>query len=695
MQPGEVVVARLARGASLVRFVEQAQSRVTVALGRNREARLPHDRILLWTGTVAASHEELEELRLKCEDLASDIDLSELWEVAGDEAAPVSLDSLAELYWGSAPDAAHRAALTLHLERGSDYFVHGKDGYTTRPRASLEEIQARRRREAESEQAAASLMQSLSKESLPEQMTRPQEDLLQHLRDYAIHGEDSARSSTARGLVQTVSEATKDLQRQCFEMLAASGVFSPDEPLELHRAGIREKFPKDAVAESDSIELEGLLADPVRRDLTALAAITIDDVEAEDRDDALSLEVEEADPDSSSGGFRIGIHIADGGSLIPQGGAIDREADRRMASLYLPERTIGMLPPGFSRRVGSLEPGENRVSVSLLVHVTLSGEVSEWEVTPSVARSQAALTYEDADRAIEDESSPWHRMLSHLNRAARALRHRREAAGAVNIEQGEMAIKVEPSGEVQVRVLQRTAPARQMVAELMILTNSLLAEFCRRERLPAVYRTQAASNLSDVTGTEVPKGPVPPAPAPSESGAEGALRRYLITRRLLPAEVDIIPARHHGLGVPAYIQGTSPLRRYPDLVMQRQISYFLTSGKPFYPSDAIESVVQRAEVQLREVARLEEERKRYWFLKYLQQSRLEGTQSENGPELFHAVVLENEPRRKALLELAKFPFRTRAELPRAYMPGDTATLKLQGVDLWRRAGYFVHVPSVE
>ena len=134
-----------------------------------------------------------------------------------------------------------------------------------------------------------------------------------------------------------------------------------------------------------------------------------------------------------------------------------------------------------------------------------------------------------------------------------------------------------------------------------------------------------------------------------------------------------------------------PLRRYPDLVMQRQISHFLSAGKPFYPTESVASVLQRAEVQLRELSRLEEERKRYWFLKYLQQSRLEGPDTPEDSALFPAVVLENEPRRKALLVLADFPFRVRAELPHTCTPGDTVTLRLHGVDLWRRLGDFVHV----
>ena len=145
------------------------------------------------------------------------------------------------------------------------------------------------------------------------------------------------------------------------------------------------------------------------------------------------------------------------------------------------------------------------------------------------------------------------------------------------------------------------------------------------------------------------------------------------------------PTPHVGLGVDAYIQATSPLRRYPDLVMQRQISHFLTVGEPVYSADDISLVAKRAEVQLRDLSRIEEARRRYWFLKYLMLTRLD---APDEADLFTAYALENEPRRLAALDLDDYPFRVRADLPNSIEPGTTVTLKLTGVDLWRRHAYF-------
>ena len=685
MRVGELIVARLKAGPTVVRCQAPPASAsggragvevVRVSVGRNREARLPADRVILATGVVA-SGEEVEELRRRWEALAADVDLAEVWEVARDDGQEMGLEDLAELYWGSSYDVAQKVALLLYLERGPLYFVADRGAYTARSLEEVQEIQARRRREVENAEAASSLMEGLSQGALPPDPTRQQSTLLEHLRLYAIHGEDYTRSAVARDLLGKVPGSTRELQRLCFDLLVESGVFAPDEPLELERAGIAEEFSLDALDEAAAVDVVAVLGQPGRRDLTSLSAVTIDDAGTEDRDDAVSVEVEESG-EGVERVYRVGVHIADAGALVPVDSALDREADRRMATLYLPERKVSMLPPEVSSGKGSLAPGERRAALSLLARVTESGEVLDWEVVPSVVRSAGSLSYEEGEGAIEDSGHSWHGVLAPLYRISQSLQRKREVAGAVVLDRPEMSIRPVPSGDVEVRVVSRSSPARLMVTEMMVLCNSLLAEFCRREDIPAAYRSQPAPDFGDVV----------------EETVEGPLRWYLLMRRLLPADLDISPRPHGGLGVSAYIQATSPLRRYPDLVMQRQISHYLATDRPLYSRDEISSVAQRAEEQLRELGRLEEVRRRYWFLKFLRQ-RLARGEDGDGPTPFEAVVLENQPRRPALLELADYPFRVRTDLPPSSAPGDTVTLRLHGVDLWSRVGHFVHERSAQ
>ncbi len=665
MKSGAVVVALLSKGASVVQYRSTEKSRAVVAVGRNKDARIPVDRVVLATDYVPGGHDELEEFRRNCEAIAASIDLSEVWDVVKDEEAPAAPDDLAELYWTDSPDEGQRVAMALHVDLYSDHFVRKDNGYAPRTAEAIEEIQTRRRREADYASDADALMQSLAEGNLPEPLTTGQESQLRHLREYAVHGDDYARGHAARELLGRAVTGSRDLQRTCFAMLVAADVFSQDEPLEVIRADVPVALPADAVSEAEAVADDPpRIVDAV--DLTGLHAFTIDDPGTQERDDALSFDTEADGPP-----YQLGVHIAYAGMLVPRSGAMDMEADRRMATLYLPERRIDMLPPAFSRGVGSLDPDETRHALSLTVALSAEGEPVDWELKPSTLRSEAALSYDEVSEAVSDELHPRHAALSGLERAAKALRNGREEAGAISLDQPEMTIRVDHEG-VHVRVAQRDSPGRQLVAEMAILYNVLVAEFCKSEGIPAVYRVQAPPDLSGVAD-----GPEP-------------LRRYQIARRLFPADLDLDPGPHGGLGVTAYLQATSPLRRYPDLVMQRQVAHYMSTGEHFYSREEIASVMQRAEVQLRELSRLEDTRRRYWFLRFLESSVLGAAESDDANRRFEAVVLENEPHRRALLELGKYPFRLRAEVPRQIEPGERVTLELQDVDLWRRLAHFVH-----
>ena len=411
---------------------------------------------------------------------------------------------------------------------------------------------------------------------------------------------------------------------------------------------------------------------------------TIDDADTQDRDDALSLERLET-TDGTPETYRLGIHITDAGALIPQGSVLDEEADRRMASLYTPDRKIPMLPTAVSHDKGSLEAGKRRAALSLLADINADGEIVGFEVKPSVIVSDAALSYDEANTAISTGDHSHHDMLASLHTLTAALKRKREVAGAVGIDRAELFIKVVSPDDVDVKVVQRNSQAREMVAECMVLCNSLLASFCAERDIPASYRSQTAPDLSDL-GSGLP---------PSvEIGEDGPLRQYLMMRRFAPADTRTAPAPHGGLGVPAYIQATSPLRRYPDMVMQRQITHFLSTGEPLYSVEDITSVAGRADMQLRAMGKLEDERRRYWLLKFFK-LRMEKAPDDEEIASFQAIVLENQPRRSAMLELTDYPFRVRARLPDAILPGESVVLRLHSVDLWEKRANFFHAPHIK
>ena len=677
MKPGELVAARMSGGITIVRVVGVDAARVRVALRRKKEARLPADRVVLSTQLFAEGDEQVADFRRQSEDIASEVDIAELWEVVSDEQVAYSFDDLAELYWGADASPAQQVALLLCLDRDSLYFEDGKAGYTPRSPTAVEETLARRKRQAQQAAEADDLVAWLEKGKLPPSLSPHQQMLTDSMRDYAAFGDDYTRSALVKGLLNKMERKAGNLQRLAFDLLVSCGQFAPDEPLELVRDDIAESFSEDALAAAETVNQAELLDDGNRLDLTALPTITIDDADTQDRDDALSLERIEGE---GEGTYRLGIHITDAGALIPQGSVLDKVADLRMASLYIPDRKIPMLPTAVSHDKGSLEVGERRAALSLLADINADGEILRFEVKPSVIASDAALSYDEANTAISVSSHAHHDMLASLHALTEALKRRREAAGAVGIDRAELLITVVSSDDVQVRVVERNSLAREMVAECMVLCNSLLASFCSERDIPASYRSQTAPDLSDLGAGLTPGVDI----------GDGPLRQYLMMRRFAPAQSGTTAAPHGGLGVPAYIQATSPLRRYPDMVMQRQITHYLGTGESLYSVEDITSVAGRADVQLRAMGKLEDQRRRYWLLKFFK-LRMERSPEDDAATLFKAVVLENQPRRSAMLELADYPFRVRARLPDATLPGDTVTLRLHSVDLWEKRASFIHV----
>lgn len=595
----------------------------------------------------------------ECEALAPDLDLREVWQVVQGEVPWLSLADLGELAWGEAPDGRHAGALLLALHAGPVSYFSVQDG-TLVPRAP-DDVEAQLLRQERARQVAGEeegfLRWLEGTGEVPDWSPRLR-DWLEAVRQYAIHGDSSPAARRARRLLRQVQPDVSDRQRVAFAALVRLGVLHEDEPLGLHRIGVPLSFPQDVLDEAERLAACALSAEG-RRDLASLEVFTIDEVTTADMDDALSVQ-------AAGDGYEIGIHITDAAWLVPPGSVVDQEARRRVASLYLPERVIPMLPPSLSSGAGSLAPGVRRATLSLFVQVDAEGRVAGWEATPSVVESRARLSYEEADAALTDPDHPLSESLRALQRVASGWREERLANGALEMDRPEVKVAVDDEGRVEVSVVEQPTASRRLVAEFMILANRLLGEFCRDRGIPAVYRTQDPVSMEGIAETSV----VP-------------VRQYQILRRVRAAAVSGAPGPHALLGLPVYAQATSPIRRYTDLVVQRQVSHFLRHGAPLYDGGEVEEIVHQAREQLRDLARAEGDRRQHWLLKYLM-ARI--------GETYPAVVLEIRDRH-ALLELERLMLRTTVYLGPAAAVGDTVPLRLQDVDLWRRLAFFTYEPD--
>ena len=652
---GQVLLFRRHGEHVLGRVLSSRPAYLEVDVGEKAPLRINAQQVVATTGSQVLP-EEFASWRDQSSGLVQEEQLQEVWEVVQGDVPHLTLDQVAELVWETPAGAIERAALLLCLHKSALYFA--AQGKVWVPR-SMDEVEDRlrqreHRRTAEIERNAFLCWLTGGEEIAP--WSSRQEEWLEHLREFAVHGDAYDGSRTVRQLLREVQTQSTDRQRLAFDLLVQRGVYSQDEPLGLHRRGVALEFPSEVVGEADALPFPD--GGQGRRDLTALPVFTVDEATTLDIDDGLSLEPREE-------GYLLGIHISDASDLVAPGSALDVEAYRRMASLYTPDRTIPMLPQRLSEEMGSLTPEQPRLALSLLVSLSQDYRVLGWEVVPSVVRSRARLTYEEVDEALEGRESPEAATLRTLHGVARTLRQQRLQDGAVEFRRPELKVWVEANGDIGVKV-EGPTPARRLVAEFMVLANRLLAEFCRERSIPAVFRHQPRVSLEDL-------------PEANET-----VWTYLALRRMRPGELSVDPKPHGTLGLQAYLQATSPLRRYPDMVLQRQIVQYLRQGAPLYDRETLASLLYPAEMRLRELARAEDERTRYWFLKHLRErtgSELEGT------------VLDRRGHH-ALVELAAFPYRTSLYLVHPLEPGEAVSMRLEGVDLWRMEAKLVHLPSM-
>ena len=313
----------------------------------------------------------------------------------------------------------------------------------------------------------------------------------------------------------------------------------------------------------------------------ALFSLSVDDEETVEIDDALSCL---ATPD---GGLRVLIHIALVADWVPKGGAMDREAALRGATVYLPEATVRMLPDQISCERASLIAGQQRSVLTTDVHLDADGKVIDYQLYPATIAVNSRLTYTEADELIAhpDSEHPAARTMELLHSMSQRLREWRRRAGAVLIRRRESKIRVRDEA-IAIEVIDSDSPSRLTVAEYMVLSNHLAAQFCAANTIPIIYRVQPSSG-GDLAGQH--------------------------------PRLSLFPAWHAGIGLEFYAQLSSPIRRYADLVLQRQILGFLVkSREPLYQTDELLTVLANAESADSEAKDLERRSKRYWALRYLE-----------------------------------------------------------------------------
>lgn len=562
-----------------------------------REVKLPQARVLHRNkGTETVGNREaaqalLQEVNGRRRELAAEVNLEDLWELASAETADsYSPEFLAGLCFGEDADD-DRVAAFLRAVFEDRFFFKYRDGriqvHSPEVVAQLRELAERARAEEIFEADCQALIEGLRQGQLPaggELADR----CLKLLADHYLFGNEAPEAALAR---EVVKKSGVRGEEEIYQLLVRAGYWQPHENIGLLRYEVPVEFDEEALAEAAECrepELAELLAEGYR-DLTDLPLLTIDGETTRDFDDALHLE-------KKGENFLVGIHIADVSRYVKPGTYLFEEARTRATSLYFPDRAVPMLPRGVSEGVCSLILDRVRPVTSVLVLLSPEGEVLEYSLRRAAVRVKRQLSYEESNRILAEDDE-----LRELESLAGLLRERRIAGGALLMPIPDVLIDIDSQDRVSVRLADGDSGSRALVAEMMVLANSLIAGFVADREVPGLFRGQKEPHRRLFQGFQ-----------------RDLYLNFRQRRFLQPAVITTRAQPHSCVGTMQYSTMTSPIRRFFDLVMQHQVSSMLQGKGARFQEHELEgfaSEIVRLQSRAGLVRRL---RHRYWLLRYLE-----------------------------------------------------------------------------
>ncbi|XP_074583515.1 ribonuclease II, chloroplastic/mitochondrial [Curcuma longa] len=565
-------------------------------------------------GAEDFDHATISDFIQKAQDLLDPSILECAWAELLENKKSVTAEELAEMIYGSRESLESYCAHLL-LSRDNVYFsvVDNRDYCSVyEPRASVQVVELSRRKlakqssEKELEEfvhllMSAKAMLPCSKPSKSSWMVEDKvKRKIQCLEAYALDMLESDEQRKSAGNILKAMGLTKT-SSAAINLLIDIGYFPVHVNLDLLKLRIKTDYGDEVLLASENLLMGSDDPDGSnRKDLTSLKVYAIDVDDADELDDALSAT---RLPD---GKIKVWIHVADPACLVAPRSIIDREAIRRGTSIFLPTATYPMFPEKLAMEGMSLQQGKICKTVSVSVTLREDGSIADFAIENSIIRPTYMLTYESATELLhlnlEEEAE-----LRILSEAALHRFQWRRSQGAIDTATIDTRIKVanpdDPEPAITLYVEDQSSPAMRLVSEMMILCGEIIATFGSINNIPLPYRGQPQSNISATAFSHLPEGPA---------------RTAAYLKIMRAAEMDYRkPIRHGLLGIPGYVQFTSPIRRYIDLLAHYQVKAFLRGEALPFSAGELEGMTCIVNMHVRVAKKLQNNSLRYWLLEYL------------------------------------------------------------------------------
>ena len=577
------------------------------------------------------------------EDLKDAINLEDLWELLASENQTVSVSEMADLWFGqTTPDQVAATSRSLREDR---FLFKQKDGLVSpNPPEGMEQLKEQHFRELdrlrELDEIAAWLEKVWAGQAA---VAGPWQDrVVDLLRRMALWGADGPDYAQGKAFLD---KARLNPAEAPFRLLVRLGVWQEDEDLDLYRQEVPLEFSPETLV------LARQLAQSPPPDRYVLRRQDLTRPGHHDHRRGAHPGLRRCpEPGRSAGGLAPGDshrgRLGDRAAPNP----VDQEAQDRGTSVYLPERRLPMLPEELSENTVSLLAGQDRLALSFLVTLGADAEIKDWVIVPSLITVARRLSYHEVDGLLTQD-----RQLATLFRLTSRLKERRLARGGYELKLPEVWVTFTPQGDLQVVVEDQETASHQLVGEAMVLANSLASRFLAEQGVAAIYR-----------GQPEPREPIQPSPDKS------LLELWQDRRRLSRVVMELSPSPHWGLGLPCYTFATSPIRRYLDLVIHRQLLAVVSGQPPPYRPEDLEQILTTIEPAMRRAGQLKTRRLRYWLLKHL---------STRIGQKLEALVLDKLPHRYRLMlpDILLELFMT-APASVKLSPGDTVLVRLDRVN---------------